>query len=163
MKNIYNYLFILALCLILNACSTKIPFNKWSNSGQFSAMLWYMPNGESKMTLPLLVQAEWANSPSQKGSLALVLLHGGIFGQCHYDNSELICKANSSFAGTNAIVANCAIVVSAVINDLQNKPMKLAKQWDYIRESENNKLPHIYSFKHKNIRLKLEVTEIIWQ
>lgn len=124
-----------------------------------------MPNNNDEATtIPLLVRAEWENTPIQKGNLALVFLHGNLFAKCYYNNSELICESKSAMPNAKAIASNSAMLVSAAINDLQNKPMNLPQQYNVTKnnESTDEKTAIIYVFEHENIKVKFEIVEAIW-
>lgn len=192
MKNLYSCFLALVLCVTLSGCSAKLPITKWAHSGQMSGAIWYTqkdkqndaPNGTagtpdtSVMSIPLLVHAEWEDTPAQKGSLALVFLHGNLLAKCQYDDAELVCETNNSFLGTKKMAYDCAMLVSVSINNLQGISVNVPSKWDFkdmsiaskhsdnssnISNTDNNISPRAFSLENKNTKIVLRIKEATWR
>jgi len=216
MKNLYNCVFGFMICVILSACSAKLPITKWTHSGQMSGAIWYTqkntlatqtaapttqtatpamqtaatsvknatPNDTPVMSIPLLVHAEWEDTPTQKGTLALVFLHGSLLAKCQYDDTELVCETKSSFLGVKSMVYDCAMLVSASINTLQGMPVNVQSQWDFkdvsraseqsdnnvsnvtthiMSDTDNNISSRTFSLENKKTKITLKIKEATWR
>ncbi len=187
---LYNYLICLGICFLLSACGATRPITHWQNSGKISGSIWYTIEGSSAMKVPLLVQAEWKDTEPVEGNLALVFLHGTLLAQCFYNNvdnninTQLVCEVKAPFPTATAMAYDCATLVSATINSLQNVDVKIPSEWNFTiiptqkdiisndnddadnhgnDDNESNKRSYIYVLQKKNTRIEFEIKEAIWR